>query len=478
MPKLTAVIQDTITIFHNYSKKECSNHKLNKEELNQLIQNEFSDVIKNPKDPQTIATLIKILDENNDGEVDFDEFCDLLCKVFKTYYKVVYQSEDSCEKQPQGSGKNEGSTTQTAEVKSTTQEENKPDSTKYYQKPIFPKYDQEVLHEPKEFSQEIDNKPVRSGYDTASDANLKCADVPTGQVSTQTEPNKTAPVEHKSEEYHEPKDNLYGVEQKSAPINTNNKSTPTKYEQTTSTVTKEEPQKSDCSSKKEEHKEQYEQKSSENKDKKYEVTQSEKTTTQTPSNQEKKDQTYQPGKITILPLADHETDHTSQAEHTTPKPTSGQEKKNETQHDKMAEVQLKYQTPQPYKPISSPPKENETSYQEHTTSQLPKEQEQPAKTIPQPSQQTPPDYQQPQKYYQQPVFPTPQEKTTESQIPEQPPKYSQCKEDPAQPQKPVVEQQPQKPVVEQQPQKPVVEQQPQQQSQQYKKVYKYDYQSH
>ncbi|CAJ0922929.1 unnamed protein product, partial [Ranitomeya imitator] len=131
MSKLIAAIQDIIGIFQNYSQKDCSHIKLNKDELNLLIQNEFSDVIKNPKDPNTISSLIQILDEDNDGEVDFNEFCDLLCKVLKAYYKVVYEKEGTCQQQDQP--------TKDRETTSDTAPKVTDEQPKFYQKPLFPK---------------------------------------------------------------------------------------------------------------------------------------------------------------------------------------------------------------------------------------------------------------------------------------------------------------------------------------------------
>ncbi|XP_044128691.1 cornulin-like isoform X1 [Bufo gargarizans] len=112
MPGLVSSIQDIIKCFQKYSEKDCHQNKLNSEELNLLIQNEFADVIKKSKDPNTISSLLAILDENNDGEVDFSEFCDLLCKVLKAYYKVVYEKEDTCQ-QPDEPKKNVETTSQT-----------------------------------------------------------------------------------------------------------------------------------------------------------------------------------------------------------------------------------------------------------------------------------------------------------------------------------------------------------------------------
>ncbi|XP_077110887.1 uncharacterized protein LOC143766807 [Ranitomeya variabilis] len=211
MSKLIAAIQDIIGIFQNYSQKDCSHIKLNKDELNLLIQNEFSDVIKNPKDPNTISSLIQILDEDNDGEVDFNEFCDLLCKVLKAYYKVVYEKEGACQQQDQS--KKDGETT------SDTAPKVPDEPPKFYQKPLFPKSE-------KTPSIYLDQKGVSCG-----DHNSK---VEKTQISTQTDLKKADMLEaHDSfkeptikieETSHTSTGNQYGKDQTSQPNTTGSRS--------------------------------------------------------------------------------------------------------------------------------------------------------------------------------------------------------------------------------------------------------------
>ncbi|KAM4013233.1 uncharacterized protein ACNLHF_003380 [Anomaloglossus baeobatrachus] len=207
MSKLISVIHDIIRIFQTYSQKDCSHIKLNKDELNLLIQNEFADVIKNPKDPKTISSLLQILDEDNDGEVDFNEFCDLLCKVLKAYYKVVYEKEDTCQHQDQP--KKDGEMTSDTTSKVTDE------PPKFYQKPLYPKSDKipSVYH---------DQKGVSCGDQSSK--------VETTQVSTQTEPKKADSLEAQDsskqptikieEASHTSTGNQYGKDQISQPDNT------------------------------------------------------------------------------------------------------------------------------------------------------------------------------------------------------------------------------------------------------------------
>uniref|UniRef100_A0A3Q3JDB1 Protein S100 n=1 Tax=Monopterus albus TaxID=43700 RepID=A0A3Q3JDB1_MONAL len=69
---------DLIEVFHSYSGKEGDKYKLSKEELKTLLQNELSGLMAESKDPAVIMT---DLDENQDGEVDFQEFVVLVAAV-------------------------------------------------------------------------------------------------------------------------------------------------------------------------------------------------------------------------------------------------------------------------------------------------------------------------------------------------------------------------------------------------------------
>ncbi|KAM4662751.1 uncharacterized protein O3C94_011148 [Discoglossus pictus] len=452
MPTLVSVIQDIVNIFQKYSKKDDCHSKLNKDELTELIQQQFADVIKNPEDPKTTATLIRILDENNDGEVDFNEFCDLLCKVFKAYYKVVYNPEESCSSTSQDTTrKNETSTsqryggsTETAEVKP---EESKTDlPPKYYQSPVFPKPGNDTSETPKDYGKKDTTKP---DHDKSEDGKPQCAAVPTVQSSTQTDPRKPEPTGNQG--YDKPKDTQYGTGSTTAPPSTYDKNTlqdeksgcsvvdtevsstqtdprkprpdePKDYsydqpkdnqygsdqkpaQQGKSTDSKEGSQKSECSSQKDKIDQGYKDKivESSQPDKttplppnkySYQASQPDNTIPQPQSGQEKKDQTPQPDKITPMPPK-KPYDQTSQPDNTTYQPPSGQEKKD--------------QTPQPDKTTPMPPKKpyDQTSQPDNTTYQPPSGQEKKDQT-PQPDKTTPIPPKKPYDQTSQPDNPTPQ----------------------------------------------------------------------
>ncbi|XP_029307655.1 protein S100-A1 [Cottoperca gobio] len=72
--QLATSIMGLIKVFHSYSGKEGDKYKLSKAEMKNLLQGELSDFLKGSKDPMVYDNIMSDLDENKDGEVDFQEF--------------------------------------------------------------------------------------------------------------------------------------------------------------------------------------------------------------------------------------------------------------------------------------------------------------------------------------------------------------------------------------------------------------------
>ncbi|XP_018595260.1 protein S100-A1 [Scleropages formosus] len=72
--KLETAMQSLIEVFHSYSSKEGDKNKLNKGEMKNLLQEELSEFLTACKEPDVADSIMKELDENADGEVDFQEF--------------------------------------------------------------------------------------------------------------------------------------------------------------------------------------------------------------------------------------------------------------------------------------------------------------------------------------------------------------------------------------------------------------------
>ncbi|KAK6327264.1 hypothetical protein J4Q44_G00029090 [Coregonus suidteri] len=76
--ELECAMESMITVFHKYAAKEGSGNTLSRRELKDLMENELSGFLKSQKDPTTVDKIMKDLDSNGDGEVDFEEFVSLV----------------------------------------------------------------------------------------------------------------------------------------------------------------------------------------------------------------------------------------------------------------------------------------------------------------------------------------------------------------------------------------------------------------
>ncbi|KAK9961255.1 hypothetical protein ABG768_009051 [Culter alburnus] len=90
---LEKAMETLITVFHRYAGKEGSDVSLNRKELKQLMETELSSFLKSQKDPAAIDKIMKDLDSNGDGEVNFEEFVSLVvglsiaCEQFYQLHK-------------------------------------------------------------------------------------------------------------------------------------------------------------------------------------------------------------------------------------------------------------------------------------------------------------------------------------------------------------------------------------------------------
>ncbi|XP_063172767.1 protein S100-A1 [Candoia aspera] len=72
--QLENAMEALIAVFHSYSGKEGDKYKLSKKELKELLQNELSCFLGAQRDTEAVDKIMHDLDENGDGEVDFQEF--------------------------------------------------------------------------------------------------------------------------------------------------------------------------------------------------------------------------------------------------------------------------------------------------------------------------------------------------------------------------------------------------------------------
>ncbi|KAG9345398.1 hypothetical protein JZ751_009945 [Albula glossodonta] len=76
--ELERAMESLIMVFHRYASKEGNATSLSRHELKLLMETELSGFLKSQKDPATVDRIMKDLDNNGDGEVNFEEFVSLV----------------------------------------------------------------------------------------------------------------------------------------------------------------------------------------------------------------------------------------------------------------------------------------------------------------------------------------------------------------------------------------------------------------
>ncbi|XP_029928224.1 protein S100-A10b [Myripristis murdjan] len=75
---LETSIENMIMVFHRYAEEDGDKNTLTKKELKKLLEMELSSFLKSQKDTETVNKIMKDLDSNKDGKVDFEEFVPLV----------------------------------------------------------------------------------------------------------------------------------------------------------------------------------------------------------------------------------------------------------------------------------------------------------------------------------------------------------------------------------------------------------------
>ncbi|XP_030606267.1 protein S100-A1 [Archocentrus centrarchus] len=78
---LTQAMADLIVVFYKYSGNEGDKYTLTKSELKNLLQNEFGESMNAAHDISVVEGIMRELDDNKDGVVDFKEFVVLVTAV-------------------------------------------------------------------------------------------------------------------------------------------------------------------------------------------------------------------------------------------------------------------------------------------------------------------------------------------------------------------------------------------------------------
>uniref|UniRef100_A0A3Q3QCK4 S100/CaBP-9k-type calcium binding subdomain domain-containing protein n=2 Tax=Monopterus albus TaxID=43700 RepID=A0A3Q3QCK4_MONAL len=81
MTDLESSMATIIAVFRKYSEREGDKHKLKKNELKDLFQDELPDLMAHVKDQGALDSLMESLDTDGDAECDFQEFMTFVSMV-------------------------------------------------------------------------------------------------------------------------------------------------------------------------------------------------------------------------------------------------------------------------------------------------------------------------------------------------------------------------------------------------------------
>ncbi|XP_031824583.1 cornulin-like [Sarcophilus harrisii] len=131
MPQLLKGIITVIDIFYKNSRTDGGCQRLSKQELKQLLHQEFGDALQKPGHSETADKILQLLDKDGDGTVDFSEFVLLIFSIVRACYVCIQpllcpglqEGERRSESWEPQEGRAEGTSSRSNELPTTTTNE-------------------------------------------------------------------------------------------------------------------------------------------------------------------------------------------------------------------------------------------------------------------------------------------------------------------------------------------------------------------
>ncbi|KAM4600511.1 protein S100-A10b isoform 1-T2 [Polymixia lowei] len=76
--ELENAMESLIMVFHRYADRDGDGQTLTNKELKQLMEAELASFLKSQKNPDTVGKIMRELDQDKDGKVNFEEFVSLV----------------------------------------------------------------------------------------------------------------------------------------------------------------------------------------------------------------------------------------------------------------------------------------------------------------------------------------------------------------------------------------------------------------
>ncbi|KAG7469457.1 hypothetical protein MATL_G00129010 [Megalops atlanticus] len=90
---LEATVLTMVSVFKKYASKDGKSGTLSRLEFKQMIEKELCGFLQSQKDPSQVDKIMKELDANGDGELDFLEFSTLVISLSMVCNKVMGELE-------------------------------------------------------------------------------------------------------------------------------------------------------------------------------------------------------------------------------------------------------------------------------------------------------------------------------------------------------------------------------------------------